>query len=164
MKKILVAIDFSASSAEVIRTAAELAKGLGASVSIIHVTPDRLTEAYRSMMVYDFTSEYVGIPQGDVEMARDICAKEYREEHQHLSKISGQLRSEGLDVQAMLLKGDAADILVKKATVLKADLVIMGSHGHSLVRKMLLGSVSEAVLKAAPCGVLIVPSKKGAVL
>ena len=44
---------------------------------------------------------------------------------------------------------------------LKADVVVMGSHGHSALRNVLVGSVTEGVLRKAGCPVLVVPRKKG---
>ncbi|MDH3345803.1 MAG: universal stress protein, partial [Kiritimatiellaceae bacterium] len=59
--------------------------------------------------------------------------------------------------QSMLLKGDAADLILEKAEEVKADMIVMGSHGHGMLRKVLTGSVTEAVLRKASCGVLIIP-------
>jgi len=42
----------------------------------------------------------------------------------------------------------------------KADMIVMGSHGHGALHHLLTGSVTEGVLKAATCPVLVVPSKK----
>ena len=159
MKNILVAIDFSKNSERVVDQAAELCKEPGAKLIIVHVTSDALQAAYASTQFYEVAPEYVSAPGGDVEMAREICAVEYRREHQSLLNISARMRKAGVEARAMLLKGeDAAALILDKARELKVDLIVIGSHGHGLLRKILVGSVTEAVLRKAPCGVLIVPA------
>jgi nucleotide-binding universal stress UspA family protein len=60
-----------------------------------------------------------------------------------------------------LLKGTAADGIIEKALELKADIIILGSHGHGLLHKALLGSVSEPVIRHAPGNIMVVPTPKG---
>jgi nucleotide-binding universal stress UspA family protein len=60
----------------------------------------------------------------------------------------------------LLLKGTPANLIVEKANELNADMIILGSHGHGLFHKALLGSVSESILRHAHCNVLVVPSKE----
>lgn len=157
MKNILVAVDFSQNTAEVFNQASTLAKGLGAKLYIIHVTSDALQAAYESTQFYDFAPEFISAPVGDIKLARDLCAEEYMREHQSLLNLSAKMREEGGDAQSLLLKGDAAELILQKAEDFDVDLIVMGSHGHGLLRKVLIGSVTEAVLRRAFCSVLIVP-------
>jgi nucleotide-binding universal stress UspA family protein len=158
MKKILVAVDFSKNTGQLMEQAALLAKGLTAKVWIVHVTSDPLQAAYAGADFYGLGSETISPLPGDIEMARDLCADEYKREHQALMALSSTLRQKGIDAQAILLKGDAAGLILEQAENLDVNLVVMGSHGHSLLRKVLVGSVTEAVLRDALCNVLIVPA------
>lgn len=158
MKKILVAVDFSKNTAKVCDQAAALAKGLGAKVWIIHITSDQLQEtAFKNTWGYGFAGEFISAPVSDLQMTRELCAKEYKEEHQALLSLSGKMRQEGVDARAVLMKGDAAGMILKLAEDIDADIIVMGSHGHGILRKALLGSITEAVLRDAFCNVLIVP-------
>lgn len=158
MKKILVAVDFSKITEEVLNQAVTLAKGMGAKLWIIHVTSDELkASVYESTQFYDYAPEFVGAPVGDVELARELCAEEYKREHQSLLNMSAKIRGKGVQTQALLLKGEAAELILEQAENLDVDLVVMGSHGHGMLRKILVGSVTEAVLRKALCGVLIIP-------
>lgn len=56
----------------------------------------------------------------------------------------------------MLRTGDARDIIVNTALEVGADLIIMGTHGRRGLRRALLGSVAESVLRHAPCPVLAI--------
>ena len=59
-----------------------------------------------------------------VTMARELCAEEYKREHQALLNLSQRLRDNGIDAQAILLKGSAERLLLEQAKELDADAVI----------------------------------------
>lgn len=61
-------------------------------------------------------------------------------------------------IHTRVLEGSAADVVVEAATVEKADLIVMSSHGYSGLTRWVLGSVAERVLHAAPCPVLVMRS------
>lgn len=63
------------------------------------------------------------------------------------------------DVATKILEGIPKDVIVEEARQWGADLIVLGSHGHSRVRHMLLGSVASAVLAKAPCSVYVVRTK-----
>lgn len=60
------------------------------------------------------------------------------------------------DVSYEVLAGPAARAVVEKAEEWQADMIIIGSHGRGLWKRVLLGSVSDRVLHHAPCSVLVV--------
>ena len=60
------------------------------------------------------------------------------------------------DWEADVVRGDPDDAIVEYAREHGADLIVMGSHGHTGLRHLLMGSVAEHVLRHAPCPVLIV--------
>jgi len=158
MKQLLAAVDFSRNTDAVLQQAATLAKALNAKLWILHVTSDETQAmAYESTQFSAYAPEFINMP-GDVQLARDLSAEEFKREHGELLNMSASLREKGLDAQAMLLKGDAAKLILEKATDLQSEIIILGSHGHGLLHKALLGSVSEAVIRHARCNVLIVPS------
>jgi nucleotide-binding universal stress UspA family protein len=159
MKQLLAAVDFSAHTASVLDQAAALARALQARLWVLHVASDE-TEAmvFESTQFNGCAPDFVSMP-GDVQLARDVSADELRHEHQRLLDISAGLRERGVDAQAVLVKGTAAALILEKAESLKAEIIILGSHGHGLLRKALLGSVSEAVIRHAPCSVLVVPNE-----
>lgn len=157
MKQLLVAVDFSKNTDAVLDQASALAVALGAKLWVVHVASDETQSmAYESTHFSGYVPEFIHIP-GDVQLARNLSADEIKREHNALLGISATIRKQGIDAQAILLKGDAASLIVKKASDLKADMIILGSHGHSLLHKALLGSVSEGVLRHAHANVLIVP-------
>jgi nucleotide-binding universal stress UspA family protein len=52
--------------------------------------------------------------------------------------------------------GDAGDAIAQLASDIEADLVVVGTHGHRGLERLLLGSVAENVVRLAPCPVLVV--------
>jgi nucleotide-binding universal stress UspA family protein len=160
MKNILAAVDFSNASSAVLDQASGLAMAFNAKLWILHVASDEIAAmAYESAQFTDYAPEFVNFP-GDVQLARDLCAEEFKREHAQLLGMSAKLRKEGVVAQALLLTGNPADTIVEKAKEIPADVIVIGSQGHGLLRKALLGSVSEAVIRHARCNILIVPAAK----
>jgi len=61
-------------------------------------------------------------------------------------------------------EGDAADVICKEAADRGADVIVVGTHGRTGVKRLFLGSVSEHVVRRAPCPVLVVrlePNDRG---
>jgi nucleotide-binding universal stress UspA family protein len=160
MKNLLVAVDFSKTTEAVVGQAAALAKVLGAKLWVVHVTSDETQAmAFEATQFTGYAPEFVAMP-GDVQLARDISAEEIKREHRELLGISSNLRNEGIEAQAILLKGDAARLISEKAAEVDAAMIILGSHGHGLLHKAFLGSVSEAIMRHAKCNVLVVPAAR----
>ncbi len=160
MKQLLAAVDFSKNTDAVLQQAASLAKALDAKLWVLHIASDETQAmAYEASQFAGYTPEFTSMP-GDVQLARDLSAEEFKREHSQLLAMSAKLREEGTQAQAILLKGDAAKLILEKAADLQTEIIILGSHGHGLLHKALLGSVSEAVIRHARCNVLIVPSAK----
>ena len=64
----------------------------------------------------------------------------------------------GVSVQALVRGGSAAAEIVDQAADMQADLLVMGTHGRSGFERLVLGSVTERVLRKAPCPVMTVPT------
>lgn len=67
--------------------------------------------------------------------------------------------AQGIPVEAMIREGSAASEILNQAIALNADLLIIGTHGRSGFERLLLGSVTEQVLRKAACPVLSVPPR-----
>ncbi len=80
-----------------------------------------------------------------------------REVKTHLESVSARLQSAGWSPSIEIRSGHPTDQICQAAEALAADLILVGSHGHSGLRRYLLGSVSAGVLQYAHCSVLLVP-------
>jgi len=66
------------------------------------------------------------------------------------------LKAEGISVESRIVTGRYAESIVETAQNIGSDLIMVGSHGRTGLKKLLLGSVSERVIGLAPCAVLVV--------
>jgi len=74
---------------------------------------------------------------------------------EYLERIAETLRGHGLSVSTEILSGDAAESIVDYAVKIGAGLIIIGSHGHSGLKDLILGSVADKVLRLSRLPVLI---------
>ena len=72
-------------------------------------------------------------------------------------------RSRGFQVEVLVERGDPAEVISERAAEHEVDLIVMGTRGHSKIRQILLGSTTERVVEHAPCPVLTVHQREGAV-
>lgn len=75
------------------------------------------------------------------------------------ARAEQELRDAGWSTEARVVKGDPRDALVDLATSMRADLIVVGSHGRTGLAKLVLGSVATHVVTHAPCSVLVVKMK-----
>ena len=141
-QKILVAIDDSEISANVIQQAAQLAKALNSQITLVQVmTLDPyLADAYLRM----------GQSNELIERVRSYV-------QENLTKAQKQFEELGQTVATQVVEGFSVhEEIIKAAQNLEVDLLIMGSHGRTGFKKFILGSVAQKVLGESHIPVLIV--------
>ncbi len=144
-RKILVAVDGSAPSNKGLREAIRLAKAEGARLFIVHVVDE--FPAFAAM------DGIAAAPAGDLvpwlrEGGKRVLAKAVGVALKQKVKPKGVLRE--------MVGGPAADRIVREARKLGADLIVLGTHGRRGVRRLVLGSDAEQVVRTAPVPVLLV--------
>lgn len=152
---ILVPVDFSDATGPVTDRALALAEPLGAHLILLHVlTPTLEVIAYGSPTMSAAATDgldYVAMP--DPEAAQ--------RQHQHiretLENLRAQIHQQYDKVQAHLIDGVPGDQIVREAKRHHCDMIVIGSHGHGAVYQLLVGSVTDRVLRHAPCPVLVIP-------
>ena len=143
-RKILVATDFSEPADAALEYAAVLGAQLDATLHLVHTITvpsmgiSEMGVAYTSMTIESATKA--------AQAELDLRVAKYRD------RVS--LAPPRLEV------GDARDVIDGVAEVIGADLVVMGTHGRRGLRRVLLGSVAESVVRSAPCPVLTIRPKK----
>jgi universal stress protein A len=143
-KTILVATDFSEHADQALQYAADLAMVMDATIHLVHVIgipPMGIPEmgvAYSSVMMETTTKH--------AQAALDTRAARYRD------RVS--------IAPARLEVGDARDVIDSVAEQIGADLIVMGTHGRRGLRRVVLGSVAESVVRSAPCPVLTIRPKR----
>jgi len=145
MGTILVCVDFSDVTQRVMDEAQAMAKTMGDQVRLIHVIP--------------FEADYVMYSPGTA-LPGAVVAQDRKVETERLQKLTTQLTEAGVSASCELLEGGVVSDILEEAERVKARRIVMGSHGHSSLYELVLGSVTEAVMRRAKVPVLIVPSKK----
>ena len=77
-----------------------------------------------------------------------------------LMKAAGNLAAAGVEAKTAIMIGEPRRSLLDQAAKLKVDAIYMGSHGHTGLRRLMLGSVSAAVAAHAPCSVEVIHMPK----
>jgi nucleotide-binding universal stress UspA family protein len=140
IRRILVAVDFSEYADAVLDAAIEFAKQFGAELHLVHAFDVRIPLV---------TPYEVAIPTAFIEEAREAAASK-------LDALVRRVSAEGVKASSHLSEVPAASAIVGQAEELGADLIIMGTRGHTGLKHVLLGSVAERTLRHAPCSVLTV--------
>jgi universal stress protein A len=142
MHTVLCGTDFSDSSRGAIPMAYSLARDHGARLILLHV-----------------------VPAGTYEIANLAQLGQGESKHQFEEGIRRELRElcppdGGVPLEYKVAEGDPAAAINKVAEETAAALIVLGTHGRTGLRRALMGSVAEHVMRTAPCPVLVV---KGAV-
>jgi len=137
---ILVPTDFSTASDEVLPHAEALAKQKSASLLILHVEEPPLA--------YGGGELYYGLPEPSSER---ILAM--------LEEVKPS--DPTVPCTHRLTMGDPASEIVRIASEEGAEMIVLGTHGRSGMTRMLMGSVAEAVVRRAPCPVLVYRTAAG---
>lgn len=152
MKKVLVAIDYNPISEKVVNEALKLTDSMEAEICLIHVLADvsYYGTQFPTFMGYE---GYSGMGP-DFEMAMEMrkIAEEFLEKAaEHVDHPN---------VTTHLAEGDTGQSILDYAQNWNADLIVMGTHSHSALEKLLMGTVAEKVLEKTKIPVYMVPIKK----
>lgn len=142
-KTLLVPHDFSAAAGRAFTLALDLAALTGGSVVLLHVSPIPHGLHPDSKIVPGDSSTPVRIDEYMTAAAR---AK--------LSAVASE-RGVSASILAAASELDPAEVILAKAREVRADVIVMGTHGRSGMRRLLIGSVAERVLRRAGVPVVV---------
>ena len=144
VSRILVPTDFSEASEKARNLVADWGQHFSSKVTLLHVL-DRPSSYVYDPLLRDYR------PLSEMEKLRNQQGK-------RLEADADVLRKAGLEVEAKLLQGGAADTIVEQASSTDAGLIVIGARGHTPVGRLLMGSVADRVLRTARCAVLVAPA------
>lgn len=148
IKRILVPIDFSPASELALEDAADLARGLGAEIDLLHV--------WELPALVGPQEVYIGAAMP----AATINAIEAQSE-KAVEQVAIEARAKNMPVlKARALPGSPYHIIVDEAERGRYDLIVVGTHSRKNIARLLLGSVAEQVVRHAPCPVLVARGQK----
>ena len=139
LQRILCPVDFSEFSSRAMERAVALGNWFDARIEVLHVVPF-ITPAGAGL-------PYFPAPVGSTAPLREQSRRE-------LAQFVEPFLGEGVPIETRVVEGDPWRVIQDEALALPADLLVMGTHGRSGFEHLLLGSVTEKVLRRAPCPVL----------
>jgi len=141
-RNILVPTDYSEMSETAIDYAVSLAAKLDARVHLLHVIPIPFAGHELGLAVTDTVLD--GLVRGN---------------QTALLRLADRWRGKAQFADVVLHTGDARDMILQTVNDVKADLIVMGTHGRRGISRALMGSVAESIVRLAPCPVLTVRTK-----
>lgn len=139
-KTILVPTDLSEGAEQALDYACELAAMLGATIHLVNV----------------IGIPALGVPELGLAMTSTVIDQIMIDNQTALDKLAASKRCTSQIGQVMLKTGDAKDVINQTAKELGVDLIVMSTHGRRGLSRALLGSVTETVVRTAPCPVLTI--------
>jgi nucleotide-binding universal stress UspA family protein len=139
IRRILVAYDFSETADYALGYARGIAEKFGARMTVVHVS-DADVFSYPDAFMANF----------------DGAAEAERVATDALERVVEKSRGAKVEVEAALRRGSAWKAITALASEIRADLIVMGTHGRRGIARAALGSVAETVVRVSTCPVLTV--------
>ncbi len=143
VRRILVPLDFSESSYKALAYASALAKQFGARITLLHVVQ-------MSYMVGEYGA--IELPELEVQLTTSARTK--------LESVAREKVPAGQVDGTLIRVGPAVSEIANTAKETNADLLVISTHGYTGLKRIVLGSVAENVVRHAPCPVLVVREKE----
>jgi nucleotide-binding universal stress UspA family protein len=157
IQKILVPVDYSDDSYQALLWGASLAEKYRARLLLLHVIAVAVDEVYPqgARLMSPAPYYYEGMAPGV--WIRHPIILEFEETMQaELHAFARKALQEPVPVQVKVAVGKASEEILRVAREERVDLIVMGTHGRTGLRHLLLGRVAEAVARYAPCPVFTV--------
>lgn len=146
ISRVLCPVDFSDASRHALEQATVVAGWFGAPITLLHV----YTQVFLpvpGMAVAGYGSDFV------------LGTEDRQRLFEETSRWGDSARAAGVHVDVIVEVGQAIPHILSTAAATRADLIVLGTHGASGFEHLLLGSVTEKILRKAPCPVLTVPPR-----
>ena len=139
-KKILCPVDFSPGADRALAKAEELAKAMNAEIELLHV----------------YQVPVLAFPDTPVTVSPAFISELVSSAERALSLLVDNVRARHVSATSHLAQGQPAQEIVARAHAIKADLIVIGTHGRSGFVRFMVGSVAERVVRTATVPVLTV--------
>lgn len=154
VKKVLIALDYNPTAQKVAEVGFSLAKSMDAEIILLHVISDPLyysSTEYSPIMGFNGFFETGQIQLDNIEGLKQAALHFLDKSRHHLGDKS---------IQTLIKEGDFAESILKAAKEYHADIIILGSHSRKWLENVVMGSVTEKVLRHSPIPLFIIPTKK----
>ena len=142
IRRIVCPTDFSPTASQAVDYAAAMARSFGAELVLLHVVPE-----------LNYPIRGLGMAQAFPQLREELHTRA----KEHLLDVQKAIGS-GLKSSIEMRDGIPHDAILACAQAVKADMIVMGTHGHTGIKHALLGSSAERVVRLSTCPVLTVRS------
>lgn len=139
-KKIMVALEHTATDDVILRHIEPLVKLLGSEVLLVHVADGWAARHYNQLKL--------------------APSDEMKADQAYLDEVRARLEAQGIPVETQLLLGEPADQIAKVALDSGAELLAMSTHGHRFLSDLIYGSTVDKVRHVVPIPVLLLKAPK----
>ena len=154
VKKVLIALDYNPTAQKVAEVGYSVAKTMGAEIVLLHVISDPVyysSVEYSPIMGFSGFMDTAQIQLESVEGLKEAALSFLEKTRQHLGDKS---------IQTIIKEGDFAESILETSKALHADMIIIGSHSRKWLENIIIGSVTEKVLRHSQIPLFIIPTKK----
>lgn len=145
-RKILVPTDFSEASVRAIRLAVALARHSGGEITLMHV----------GILPHIYSAE-LGMSGGVGPLFTQAGEEMAREQRHHMEKIATEEIPDTVHHRTVIREGYPPQEVLAQVMDGGHDVVVMGTHGRTGLKRVLLGSVAERVIRECPVPVMVTP-------
>jgi nucleotide-binding universal stress UspA family protein len=152
--KVLIALDYDPTAQEVAETGFSMAKTMNAEITLLHIISEPIyysSPDYSPIMGFNGYFEMVPEQLNSTDELKKASEFYLDKSRQHLGDKT---------IKTLVKEGDYAETILKTAKDIHADIIVMGSHGRKWLENIILGSVTEKVLRHTKVPLFIVPTKK----
>lgn len=146
MKTIVALVDFSDLTTSIVEQGSKLAKAMEGKLILLHVVPEQA-----AVVELGLASPTVMQPPSGEKVENHL---------QRLLALRDTLTTSGVNVAVQQLEGVRVAKVLEQCRALEADLIVLGTHHHSALYQLFVGSFTSDVLRHAPCPVMVVPEGK----
>ncbi|MBI5539469.1 MAG: universal stress protein [Bacteroidia bacterium] len=152
--KVLIALDYDFTAQKIAETGFVMAKEMGAEIILLHLITDK---TYYTALEYTPIKKLMGFSMADTS---DLFEKNGLKKTMihFLEKTKEHLADE--TIQILVKEGDFAETILKTAIEKDVDIIVIGSHSRKWLENIVMGSVTEKLLRLTTIPLYIIPTKK----
>jgi len=154
-KRILCPVDLSSFSLEALKLAVKMTDASGAALYLLHVIDNPFDELYMTSLT-EAEPALLGLYRSEpLKRAKILRATENHSEVL-LKQFAHPWISSLPKVRYRIESGDPFEAILDTADAIRADLIVLATHGRTGIKRLIIGNVAEKVVRHAPCPVLII--------
>ena len=154
VKKVLIALDYNPTAQKVAEEGFSMAKAMKAEIILLHVISDPVyysSTEYSPIMGFNGFMDTSMMQLDSLNALKEAALNFLDKSRHHLGDKS---------IQTLIKEGDFAESILNAAKEVHADIIILGSHSRKWLENVVMGSVTEKVLRHTPIPLFIIPTKK----